>query len=279
MYGVLNENKIGISRKEGVSLHKNIIILNEGAGFYRTEKVLKLYNTITDLLSDSNINEDILNKFIEINHCMNVINYLKVDNYSNFIEDIEDYYEAHEGLDSMWDNPIIDRKNVFQCNIFDIEMLNEQDFIQSIDSAEVSELNNKIYGNESEYGLKVFIPKDTRNKYARNLYLFAQNNSNDLKRDIAYSFRNFTEQVSKLNFSYAKELSLLDMTNLGLNIEHVNAINTLLASYNYLINSKSFEDNQLLFFDEDYINKKISTAKLIVERIPYMISARLDSGR
>ena len=207
---------------------------------------------------------------------MNVINSLKVDSYSNFIEGIKDYCKSHENVDLLWDNPIIDRENIFQCNIFDIEVLNEQDFLQITDSVDTSKLNDKIYGNESEFGLKVFIPEDTRNRYSRNLYLFTQNNSNDLKRDIAYSFKNFTEQVSKLNFSYIDDLYLLDMTNLGLNIEHINAINNLIASFNYLLNSKSFRENELLFFDEDYINKRISIAKLMVERIPYMISARLD---
>lgn len=98
-----------------------------------------------------------------------------------------------------------------------------------------------------------------------------------LNNDIADSFRIFTSQVSKIDFSYNSDYKLasLEMTSSGFNSEHIYALNILIKAYNYLINSISFKENKIFLLDEYTINKRIENAKLIVERVPLLIQSRL----
>lgn len=280
MIGIIRENNIGLSKKSDVLLHKNLMILSEGPGFYQTEKILRLYNTMTYLLEKAEINKDLLDKFIEINHCMNIINTLKLDSYEYFIANIQEYYDMHKNIESLWDQPTIDTNNIFNYTIYNMEKLDYDDFIEVFDKIKnkESDIENKIYCNETESGLNVIISKDIFKANERKLYTFIENKQNNLNKDIAYSFKYFTAQVSKLDSSYESEYKLmsLDMTRLGLNREHVNAFNALMTAYNYLINSLSFRENKLAPFDEYEINKRISNAKITVERVPLVIQSRLE---
>lgn len=280
MIGMLSENKIGTSKKDNIKLHNSIVIFNETTGFFYAEKTLKLYNTMTHLLKNSKLNSDILDKFIEINYCMNLICNLKINNYNYFIDNLEEYYKKHDNLKSLWNNIHTNYNDIFEYHIFDMEELSYDEFIKSFDKIcdKESSVENSIYYNESESGLRVIISNDILKKYERKMYMFIENNKNDLNSDIAYSFRRFTSQVSKIDFSYDSDYKLasLEMTSLGFNSEHIHALNILMKAYNYLINSISFKENNMFIFDELTINKRISNAKLMVERVPLIIQSRLE---
>lgn len=280
MIGMLSENKIGTSKKDNIKLHNSIVIFNETTGFFYVEKTLKLYNTMTHLLKNSKLNSDILDKFIEINYCMNLIGDLKINNYNSFIDNLEKYYEKHDNLKYLWNNISANDNNIFEYNIFNMKELSYDELIKNSDKIcnKESDIKNTIYYNKNDSELRVIISNDILKKYERKMYMFIENNKNDLSSDIGYSFRRFTSQVSKIDFSYESDYKLasLEMTSLGLNREHVNALNILMTAYNYLINSISFKENNMLIFDEITINKRISNAKLMIERVPLIIQSRLS---
>lgn len=280
MIGMLSENKIGTSKKDNIKLHNSIVIFNETTGFFYVEKTLKLYNTMTHLLKNSKLNSDILDKFIEINYCMNLIGDLKINNYNSFIDNLEKYYEKHDNLKYLWNNISANDNNIFEYNIFNMKELSYDELIKNSDKIcnKESDIKNTIYYNKNDSELRAIISNDILKKYERKMYMFIENNKNDLRSDIAYSFRRFTSQVSKIDFSYESDYKLasLEMTSLGFNREHVNALNILMTAYNYLINSISFKENNMFIFDELTINKRISNAKLMVERVPLIIQSRLS---
>lgn len=280
MIGMLSENKIGTSKKDNIKLHNSIVIFNETTGFFYVEKTLKLYNTMTHLLKNSKLNSDILDKFIEINYCMNLIGDLKINNYNSFIDNLEKYYEKHDNLKYLWNNISANDNNIFEYNIFNMKELSYDELIKNSDKIcnKESDIKNTIYYNKNDSELRAIISNDILKKYERKMYMFIENNKNDLNSDIAYSFRRFTSQVSKIDFSYDSDYKLasLEMTSLGFNSEHIHALNILMKAYNYLINSISFKENNMFIFDELTINKRISNAKLMVERVPLIIQSRLS---
>ena len=267
MIGVLMEDKLGLVKKSDKSLYKKILFFDEGPGFYKTEKVLKLYNTMTNFLKKAEINEDLLNKFIEINHCMNTINTLKLNSYEHLIPCIDKYQEMHENIEVLWEKPVLDDKNIFAYDIYDMKELEENEYIEIFNKIYNKELDidNVIFCKEADNKLSCIVSNDIFNQNRRKLYMFIENFIDDLDKDIAYSFKYLIQQVSKIDISYDDDLSLLDMTRLGLNAEHIFALNNLMTAYNYLINSSSFRDN-----------KRISNAKLTVERVPLVIKSRLE---
>lgn len=281
MIGVIREQLLSTD-KENKVLYNKILILDDMAGFYDVNKVLKLYNTMTNLLSKADIDKEILNKLVEINHYMNMIPTLKIEDYTGLEHNLDMYQKLHDEMFEKWDSHIIDNSNIFNYDIYDIESIDENEFdaiYENLNNEQVHDMEdkNRILGCADDEYYYTLLCDDIYKKHYHHMYMFIENRENNLEYDIANTFKYFISQVRKVELRYHREYLLIEMSVYGLHIDHIHAINQLLMAYNYLINSSSFNEGQLFEFDKYSIERYISTAKAIIERVPGLLKARLNT--
>lgn len=279
--GVLLKDKTAIiGIEEGEKFHDKLIVFDWEGGFYNFSKLNYLYSTMTDLLVKSNLDSSLTDKFVTINHYLNCINKLHLDNFNLLEENLDDYYKMYDEFSLNVQNPVLHSENVFGYTQFDLEFVSEFEF-GKIFSGEISQKCSKessLYALSRNDYLQCIFPEDTLDKYKRRLYMFLKSTGKGFDFDMAYSFKNFIGKISNFSINYHERFTSISMDKSGFHTEHIVAINKLLTAYNHLLNSCSFLNNTLLHFDEINIDRRIESARLTVVRVPELIKHRLEAN-
>lgn len=280
MIGIIRDNTSMVSIEDNSHLFDNrVLVLESRYGFTKTDSVISLYSTMTNMLLNINLNSELLNKFLTLNHYMKLIEGLKLDNLNKFIDNIEDYYKKHSDIEQLWDDVKFDNSNCFEYKIYDIEVLDKPDYSHIYrDMKENSSLySNKIYGLKREGSFSTIMSDDLYQKHSMHKYAFLDKKYEDSNRNIVESVKLFLERINKIEPKYDSDFREYEMTLHGLNIEHVNALNSLMRAYNYLLNSKSFADNEMFYFDERKADFALEMSKCMVDRVPELIQHRIET--
>lgn len=121
------------------------------------------------------------------------------------------------------------------------------------------ELKNKIRGRFASF---VKVKDVSKNK----------NNLDTLKKIIR------PVNVLSVNPGDITSYGYFDMSDFNVHIETIQAINKILCSYNYLMNSSSFRDGEYHYFDRMRIENDIEYARIVQERAIDVMRYQLRSN-
>lgn len=284
LYGVINRSDqfFFFDLNDIKSIHNYMVVLDKGPGFMDYDDTVKLYNTALHMISNVDFNKDIINLFKEIAKGLNLIELLKVDNkYINFTENLDTYGSKHDKFIEMWESSEdICTYDSYLYNIYPFTEMLSEDFqkIVSDESGEPILVEHGIHILYESGELSGCISKDIHDKIKNQLYYIPEHKTGDIEKDTTLSLSYILEKVSKVesNYSSSDNVTLLQMTACGLHFDHLVAINLLLKTFNYLLNSQSVKDNEMYVFDKLEVEKRIEHAKFIISRIPLLIKSRLN---
>lgn len=262
------------------AIQNQMVVIEKGPGFMDYNQVVNLYNTSFYMMSENDFNEDIINLFKEIVIGLNVIRSLRVDNsYIGFDKNLDEYTSKHNDALIEWevydDTSIYDR---YLYKVFSVSEVSKDKFKEiSNEDFDDSLLETPIHISYDGEDIDGYVRDDIHKEIKGNLFYIPEVKTGDVNKDICLSFSEILNQVSNFEaqYSHKDNVILLGMTQAGFNFDHHVAINHLLRTFNYLLNSNSLKDNELYFFDKVEVENRIELAKIIISRIPNIIKSRI----
>lgn len=280
------EDEIYVDEKceiaEYIICFNNILDVNRKIG-----SVLDVYNSAFVAIEAMGIGDELkdvfreltgyLNNFGELaKECEDVVSRLR-GNYKEIAENMLGIYERFD-MTKPYTGDIVSG-----ISEYDVMYLDEAKYIkvknyilkgEKSDCQEDSMIDdNKIcaykrIGEEEDFIVEFIISSELKNKIKGRFASFIKvkdacknKNNLDALKKIMKSIN-----VLSVNPGDISNYGYFDMSNFNVHIETIQAINKILCTYNYLMNSCSFRDGEYHCFDRMRIESDINYAKLIQER-------------